>query len=546
MKQWLTLSRLELINLFGINVYRHEKDPSKKKNRTFLLGAYVFVALALMGYFCSSAYGFIMLGVGDKIPTYFPILASIFALFWSIFTSRSALYREKDLVLLASLPVKSLPIVSARLLKSYLESMMVCTGVLLPSFTLYVIFMKPDVLFYVGLPFAFLFLPILPTAIAAWVGILFTSIISRMRHKVLAETMLAILLVIGSMLLPYALTGNGNLASLPGVNMTGAPSDGGASSEEVMKLLSAQISQTFDQFEGNYPLLKVWGTFFNGTHGLGLLCYGLLSFLILALTALVIGKNFFTLSAKLHATSVHHDYQISAMESHSALTALLQKEARRYFSCGIYVSNTIIGPVLAVAFALILGFYDVTALLSTVENVPEGFNLQAGLPFFLGLFFSITSISASSVSMEGNTWWILKSLPVSFCDVVNSKLLFNLIFMAPFYGLSEILLLFTVQANLLERLCLILAPAASILFSVTWGLFVNLKFPKFSWSSAAEVVKQSAATGLSLLSMFTSLIPALAMILLPEAMGTGIAFIMIGILCGTACLLYRKCLKMTC
>ena len=183
------------------------------------------------------------------------------------------------------------------------------------------------------------------------------------------------------------------------------------------------------------------------------------------------------------------------------MKALVKKEASRYFSSGIYVSNTIVGPVMAVVFAVALGFVDIDKIMKSVGELPIDMKFENAIPYILALVFCVMTLTASSVSMEGKNWWIVRTMPLSAKDILGAKILFNLIFVAPFYALMEIILLFTVNAGPLERLWLILVPGLAILYSVLLGMMCNLKFPKFNWENETEVVKQGAATGLSMLGV---------------------------------------------
>ena len=68
MKQFITMSKLELLNLFGLNVYMHEKDPADKKRRTIRIVIILITLLLFAGYFCGSAYGLILIRQGEWIP----------------------------------------------------------------------------------------------------------------------------------------------------------------------------------------------------------------------------------------------------------------------------------------------------------------------------------------------------------------------------------------------------------------------------------------------------------------------------------------------
>ena len=111
-----------------------------------------------------------------------------------------------------------------------------------------------------------------------------------------------------------------------------------------------------------------------------------------------------------------------------------------------------------------------------------------------------------SVSMEGKNWWIINSLPLSVKNILNAKILMNLILATPFYLVSEILLTLALRPAFLELVWLILIPAAAVLFSSVFGLAVNLHFPVFIWESETSVVKQSAS---SLLGGLGSILPVI-------------------------------------
>ena len=73
LKQVLTLSRIQLKNLFGFNEMRYTKDK-KKKGTFFLLAiAYLLVILMVIGYIGSMSFAFHYLEMGEC--TYIPFSA---------------------------------------------------------------------------------------------------------------------------------------------------------------------------------------------------------------------------------------------------------------------------------------------------------------------------------------------------------------------------------------------------------------------------------------------------------------------------------------
>lgn len=142
----------------------------------------------------------------------------------------------------------------------------------------------------------------------------------------------------------------------------------------------------------------------------------------------------------------------------SVLKALVIREFKRYFSSGIYVTNTILGPVMGVVFSgavLLMGIDRVTELISVPVDIARY------IPFVVAGIFSTMNTTCMSVSLEGKHWWIVNSLPLDTKAVLDAKLLI---------------------------------PAVIILFSCVFGLTVNLHIPVLMWESEASVVKQSASS----------------------------------------------------
>ena len=121
-----------------------------------------------------------------------------------------------------------------------------------------------------------------------------------------------------------------------------------------------------------------------------------LSLVVFLLTALVIGRKFFSITAKLAPAAVHREYRMERLSSRSAMSALVRKEAKRYFSSGVYVSNTIIGAVLTVVIAVALAFVSPSELLAKAGNIPVNINADAVLPFLFGMCICMMSITASA------------------------------------------------------------------------------------------------------------------------------------------------------
>ena len=116
------------------------------------------------------------------------------------------------------------------------------------------------------------------------------------------------------------------------------------------------------------------------------------------------------------------------------------------------------------------------------------------------LLFSLmfTSITSSSISLEGKSINITKSLPIECNLIFNSKIILCYIVEFPFIWLSIIIFELCFKFSFIYFLELIILSVLSIFISSVVGLIINLKYPKLDASNDTEVVKQSMSSMISL------------------------------------------------
>ena len=291
-----------------------------------------------------------------------------------------------------------------------------------------------------------------------------------MRHKSLIAAGLSILAVLGIMY------GSSRLSAADG-NID----------PEMLKNMSVFIMALLKRL---YPPAVWLGTAIVRGDILGVvLCCGL-SLAIFAAVAAGVAFFFRKISQSLYGNFAKHNYKMGELKENSLLSSLCKREFRRYFSSSIYVTNTIIGPIMGCVLSGALLFTGTDTL---KELLPLSIDMESMIPFLTAGVFCMMTTTATSISMEGKNWWILKSLPLSAKNILDGKILMNLLLILPFYFLSELFLIFALKPGAGELLWLILIPAEIILFSCVYGITVNLHFPVLEWESEVRIVKQSAS-----------------------------------------------------
>lgn len=512
------LTKLELCNLYGLNVLRFSKDKKAKKKSLGLLAVWVILLFILAFYVGGLTYGLIYLGLEAAVPAYLITISGLLIFVFGMFKGGSPIFRREGYDILCALPVWNGAVVVSRLFRMYVEDLLMTLAVLLPGLAVYIWNVHPDAGFYLTGILGIWSIPLIPLTAAVFIGTLITGISSRMRHKSLAAAGLSVFAVLGTIYVTSRLSAmNGNIDS------------------EMLKNLSVSIMVLLERI---YPPAVWLGTSIIRGNVLGSLPSVGLSLLIFAVAASGVALCFQRIYQGLYSSIAKHNYQLGTLKAGSALSSLCKREFRRYFSSSIYVTNTIIGPIMG---CVLSGALLVTGTETLKKLLPLPMNVEGAAPFVIAGVFCMMTTTATSISLEGKNWWIVKSMPLSAKNILDAKILMNLLLLMPFYLLSELLLFFALKPGAGELLWLLLIPAAIILFSCVYGITVNLHFPVLEWESEVRIVKQSASSMLGGMGGFVlAILCAVAVGLVPEGYAACLKVGICVIILVVTAVLYRK------
>lgn len=496
-KQVLTLSKVQLKSLFGINEVLHTKDKKKKQSFALLSVAYVLVILMAISYVGGLAYGYHYLGLGDIVPMYLYTILSILMLVLSFFKAGSVLFSMKSYDIMVSLPVTKSAILISRFVTMYVTNLLFSLIVMIPGLAVHIWFAKPGISFYIISLMAVLFAPLLPLTISSILGALIKGISSRMKKKTLVETFLTVGLVV--------------------VIMVGSFRMGPKTENLDMEALKELIGTLTSALGNIFPPALWYHQALQGSILHFLLLLGIPA-LIFTLFVWILSKRFTEICTGLNATYAKHNYKLGELKAEHVLLSLFKKEMKLYFSSSLYVTNSGIGYILAVLLAGAIAVMGVDSLAEFMEMPMFLPLIHKVLPFVLAMPLCMMSTSACTISMEGKTFWQLQVLPVKAKDIYNAKLLWNLAVAAPFYLASVVLMLIGAKPALSDALHYFLIPLVLLAYCIVLGLACNLWFPKLNWDNEAQVVKQGAAVLVSMLGGVIAVIaPAVLAIALQPA-----------------------------
>ena len=203
----------------------------------------------------------------------------------------------------------------------------------------------------------------------------------------------------------------------------------------------------------------------------------------------------------LNSETAPSNRKISKSESHSrgCLYAMYRRDLRRYVSSRVYVTNTAIGMLLLVVLSYLIGYSDSLDSSDGLGQIMP--YLASSLPFFVSFFIVTSSTTAVSLSMEGFTRWILGTAPLRPWDIFLSKILVNLTLIVPMEFLSIVILATGMGVSGIDLILLIAVPTAYALFIPALGMAMNIRYPRYDWSSEYYAVKGGSVSMLGTLGI---------------------------------------------
>jgi ABC-2 type transport system permease protein len=193
-------------------------------------------------------------------------------------------------------------------------------------------------------------------------------------------------------------------------------------------------------------------------------------------------------------------YKERKQKTQKVALALLRKEFLRLIKNPMIVLNTMLGSVMFILFAVYVfsqkSFLEMIEMLGTAGAGAMPIEL-----LFMGIFCMIATMNmsaASSVSLEGETLWTLRTLPIPTKKILFVKAFCQFIatLVPAFVSIVAvgIYVKFPIWCIFLTILILAAFTAVISLF----GVAVNLKFPNLHWTNEVAVVKQSLSTFIDL------------------------------------------------
>lgn len=437
-----------------------------------LFFAALFLALALM--ICEP---FASVGLGWFYFTIMSGAAILLGVFGSVFNTFASMYLAKDNDLLLSLPIPVKDVLIARLLGVLAMSFYYSAPATITSAIVYMVLGSPSALGVIGSLLLVPFVTLIVFMLSCGLGFIVAKLSQKLKNKGFLSALI-MLAFFGLYYLFYF-----------------------KASEVIQQIVANGEAVASGVKIYAYPFYAM-GKVGEG-NPIAIVCFTAAVLVLLGLVWWLLSKSFLKIITNGgKSKKVMFDGKIS--KQCSPEKAFFKKELRKYLSSANYMLNTSIGSIfmLLVSVAIIIYAPTIREIIAPSAE-GNGINLPRIMSVMsLGIAMLLSAnnfISAPSISLEGKTLWLLKSLPIRPKTAFSAKSALHFAITAPFTLLASIVLSVVLRLSPLSAIICVLAALAFVLLCGRSGVIINLAFPNVKWTNETIAVKQGLSVLFSML-----------------------------------------------
>lgn len=471
--------------------FRARKNTSKKTMPVW--GIYIVLGVVLLPLLAMLFSTFVSAGEFLSEPQYAPYLnaAVTFAItaielvnvFFGLKSMLGTVYMSNDSDMLLALPVKTVTIFLSKLAVCYIveffSTLVMLAATLLPLG----IGLSAGAGYFAALIFGAFLIPLISLLAVAILSVPLLLVSNLFRNKGTVGTIIYVLLF-GALMALYMWF----VVSLGWGTGDFNGADVGAMLDGILESVSSAAAYL-------YPNVWLSGAFTAATFGgwIGNFALFLLSALVLlGLTVLLSGKIFLWNMRKSQENAgkggKKTTYKFAGGNKISSLLAADFKNMLRTSSLGFYcLTQVVVIPVCVVIYCLALkdvgGEGEMQNLLSMVSRV---------MLVIMGPMTCVTA--ASSVSREGENFYLIKTLPVKPSQYALSKLIISLIFNGAAFALSVVFECIFVKIGIVVGLLDFLTVFCASAGVSAALVLIDMKNPRLKWTTVQQGLKNNPSS----------------------------------------------------
>ena len=428
---------------------------------------------------------------------------------FSIFSTKSQLFEATDNDLLLSMPIPPMTILISRVISLLVLNYIYSSIVLIPAIGVYLLLGSLPVIGIVNFIIVYFTLPLLSLALSCLLGGLLAWIASKMRNKNAITLAMSMAFFVAyfwfySHIQEY---------------MTSLVKNGATLAEAVKRSMM--------------PAYHMGQAIANGSAA-SMVILLIVELIPFAAVMYILSGSFISIATE-NKGAAKAVYREKVLKVSGVRAALLKKDFRAYLSSPLYIMNASLGGVFAVGLSIMAAVKlgDISAAVSRFNAM--GFSLPIAAAAVLCLCVAMNMISAPSVSLEGKTLWICRTLPIPSGDILMSKALLHFVITEPGIIIGGAIFAVLLKPSPMELIMMLILPATLNAFLALLGVAVNLRFPRFDWTSEVQVIKQSATVLVTMLLNLAAVItPA---IIYMAALSNRVSLMVFAVVCSVLYLL---------
>lgn len=478
-----TLSLLKAVLSQDMHMFKYtaKRNSSKLTKTLFPIVLFGIVCIAIGTYAYMIAEPLAPYHLTYVMLSMFIISVTVITFMEGIYKSQGILFDAKDNDLLFALPIKKSQILFIRIFKLLLFQFIYNLMFLLPAFIVFIYFEHPSISFYFLSLLMSIFVPIIPTVISSVLGYIIKLTSSKFKAKKIMQTLLSSIVFLAFFYCSMHM-------------------------ETFVQNIVSKATSIHHVLTSIYYPLGLYINLITKFEVVDLIKLVFIHLVPFALFIFVGSKYYFQIISSSKTSDVHRKGKSkkNLIVERKPMVSLVKKELKRYFSSPVYMFNTSFGLLLSVIVSVGFVFKGQSvfdSILSTY-GIESDISLAVVFYFFILFVGAMTSISSSSISLEGKTINITKSLPIKESEILNSKIFTCFVIELPFLLLSDFLFFLKFKPSIFYIFLILLLSLLIIFLNSCIGLIANLKYPKMNATNDTEVVKQSMS---SMISVFAGM-----------------------------------------
>ena len=506
MKQFLTLVKLLFSQQF------RAKAVGDKKKRTGIVIAFVVLGICLLPMIIGLVVAIYTIGqlsgADQGVVAFLILLCQSLVLMLGLPSLISGVYMPKDADKLLYLPVKPATIFSAKLAVAYLNEVITTAVTILFLLVPYGIGANMGVGYYLLLP-ALLLIPMLPILLGTIIAMPFALLLSKVGKDGLGKTLLTVVFFVVFMGIYMAIVFSLTQLeqSMPGGEIT---------PEQLVALLQdaiANISAKMVYVHPNYVLAGSLVASSFGSWATNFLLI-LVEFSALGALAILIANPFYKhmLASQVEGgggsgkkAKLTYDTKPT-----SVLKQLIVTDFKRTLRDSQLGFQSFAGIIMMPLIVVILGISMTQSAGEEAINLSDPFLqlvISVLLLVYLTLLGSVTNtLGLYPITRENKSFYVLKTLPISFEKILFAKVLLSTLLMVAVYLITTIVAVFMLQISWYHAIGLMVVLSLLGFGTQCITTRIDLKEPKFGWSSFQQSLKNSKNSWMAMLASFIVMI----------------------------------------